>query len=397
MAGRQIGRVLGFMAASIVLGLAFAFLIVAWRPELLRRGASIPAVSAQAPPVFTPPPGPPATATPEPVRAEHAAQSYADAVQASAPAVVNIYTAQVVKERIPTMGFEQFFGPTVPQYRQRTQSGLGSGVIVDREGHIVTNHHVIANATQISVQLADGRATQAKVVGRDPDTDLAVLQIAMKTLPVMPLGRSDQVKVGDVVLAIGSPLGLSQTVTHGIVSATGRAQLGVATFESFIQTDAAINVGNSGGALVNSRGELIGINTAVLGKNLGAEGIGVAIPVDLVRGVMREILDHGRVIRGWIGILPRDITATQAQQYGLAQGGVVVVNLYRDSPASSAGVELGDIVLTVDGRDVKNAQDAYAQIARHKPGEKVKLSMLRGADKVQLQIGVIEPPGSDQR
>jgi serine peptidase DegS len=396
MQGGQFGRVLVFIAGSIVLGLALAFIIVAVRPELLQR-----AVPARMAPTLAPAPALPvvkelAPAAPAPAAAPVArpADSYADAVAASAPAVVNIYTAQVVTERVAPAGLEQLFGLVQPRLRQRLQQGLGSGVIADPQGHIVTNHHVIANADRINVQLADGRAAQAKVVGRDPDTDLAVLQIEMKNLPVMPLGRSDRIKVGDVVLAIGSPLGLSQTVTHGIVSATGRAQLGVATFESFIQTDAAINVGNSGGALVNSRGELIGINTAVLGKNLGAEGIGVAIPVDLVRGVMRDILDHGRVIRGWIGIVPEDIGDAQARQLGLAQGGVVVTNLYRGSPAVAADLQLGDIVLAVDGRKVTSAQDAMTQIARKRTGQKVKVTLLRGRGTLELEVGVVEPPRS---
>ncbi len=194
------------------------------------------------------------------------------------------------------------------------QQTLGSGVIVDAQGHIITNEHVIKEADEINVQLADGRSAAARIVGTDPDTDIAVLKIDLPHLPVMTLGRSDRLAVGDTVLAIGNPLGLSQTVTHGIVSATGRAPLGVATFEDFIQTDAAINAGNSGGALVNARGELIGINTAVLGKDLGADGLGVAIPVDLVRGVMREILQHGRVVRGWIGIALADISDVDARQ-----------------------------------------------------------------------------------
>jgi serine protease DegS len=391
MRGGQFGRTLGFIAASIILELAFAFIIVAVRPGILGRDAAGAAPQVRLVPETTP-------AAPAPRAAPEAMaiglRSYADAVQASAPAVVSIYTAQVVKEIIPPMGFEQFFGPVEPRYRQRTQTGLGSGVIVDKEGHIVTNHHVIDNATQINVQLADGRGALAKVVGRDPATDLAVLQIRMDALPVMPLGRSDQLRVGDVVLAIGSPLGLSQTVTHGIVSAMGRAQLGVATFENFIQTDAAINVGNSGGALVDSRGELVGINTAVLGKNLGAEGIGVAIPVDLVRGVMRDILDHGRVIRGWIGILPQDISDDQAAQFGLPRGGVVVYRMYRDSPAVTAGLSPADIIVAVDGHEVKNAQDTNSQIALHKPGDKAQVTVLRGRDKLALRVDVREMPRS---
>ncbi|MEY2854486.1 MAG: hypothetical protein RL030_1618, partial [Pseudomonadota bacterium] len=259
-------------------------------------------------------------------------------------------------------------------------------------GHIVTNQHVIAGFDEINVELADRRTAIAKVVGRDPDTDLAVLKIDLPDLPVMTLGRSDLVAVGDVVLAIGSPLGLTQTVTHGIVSATGRGQLGVAAFEDFIQTDAAINVGNSGGALVNYRGELIGINTAVLGKNLGAEGIGVAIPVDLVRGVMRELLDHGRVIRGWIGIVPEDISAQHVQQLGLPHAGVVISNLYVDSPALDAGLARGDMIETIDGKAVRTAQETFARIASRKPGSTLTIGGMRGKETFSTKIKVAEAP-----
>jgi serine protease DegS len=393
MPGGQFGRTLVFIAGSIVLGLACAFIIVAARPEILQRTRPLATLASAQPapqlqPVSVAPAGAAAVAS-EPLLTP--ILSYATAVEASAPAVVNIYTAQVVAERVPAVGLEELFGVARPQYRQRMQQGLGSGVIVDALGHIVTNHHVVANAVQISVQLADGRTAQARAVGGDPDTDLAVLQIDMKNLPVMSLGRSDQLRVGDVVLAIGSPLGLSQTVTHGIVSATGRAQLGVATFESFIQTDAAINVGNSGGALVNTRGELIGINTAVLGKDLGAEGIGVAIPVDLVRGVMREILDHGRVIRGWIGIIPEDVGETLARQIGLAHGGVVISNVYAGSPAAQAALQRYDIVERVNDTAVRSAQDTLSQIAARKPGEAITLALQRGARRFTATMRVIDP------
>jgi S1-C subfamily serine protease len=324
--------------------------------------------------------------------------SFAPAVRASAPAVVNISVQRTVTERLPGLSLEEFMGgPARPRYRERVQRGLGSGVIVDRQGHVITNQHVIADFDDISVQIADGRTVQARVVGRDPGTDLAVLQLMMPTadlakLPVMTLGRSDTAAVGDVVLAIGSPLGLTQTVTHGIISAKGRAQLGVATFEDFIQTDAAINAGNSGGALVNTQGELIGINTAVLGRNLGAEGIGVAIPVDLVRGVMRELLDHGRVIRGWIGIVPEDIAEQYVRQLGLPHAGVVISNLYVNSPALAAGLARGDMIETIDGRAIRTAQEAFAQIASRKPGTTITITGMRGNEKFSRQVMVTEAP-----
>jgi serine protease DegS len=309
--------------------------------------------------------------------------------------VVNIYTARVVTERVQPNTIEQLFGEFGPRYQQRVQRALGSGVIVDDLGHIVTNNHVIANATSIKVQLADGRSAEARVVGRDPDTDLAVLSITLARLPVMSLGRSDRLQVGDEVLAIGNPLGLQQTVTHGIVSATDRKQLGVATFENFIQTDAAINEGNSGGALINVDGELVGINTAVIAKNMdatGVEGIGFAIPVNLARGVMREILDHGHVVRGWSGIVADDFTAEQAAQYGLARGGVVVTNLYVKGPAANAGLRPGDILLAIDGRELRNAQDALTQLAGRKPGGSVTLRVQRGLKVQEIEVQVVERP-----
>jgi serine peptidase DegS len=329
------------------------------------------------------------------VNTPRAVNSYAEAVDRAAPAVVNIYTARVVREQIRPNPIEELFGDVGPRYRQRLEQSLGSGVIVDHEAHVVTNYHVIAKAELIRAQLADGRVTEARVVGRDPDTDLAVLQLDLKKgIPVMPLGHSDRMRVGDVVLAIGNPVGLSQTVTQGIVSATGRGQLGVATYENFIQTDAPINVGNSGGALINTNGELIGINTAVLAKNLGVEGIGFAIPVNLVRGVMNEILTKGRVIRGWIGIVPTDIDTMEARRYNLAQPGVVVVNIYDTSPAAQAGMASRDIILTVNGVAVQSAQDTLTRIANAKPGDKVRITGIRGDQRFSSEVVVSERPRS---
>ena len=249
--------------------------------------------------------------------------SYADAVDATAPAVVNIYTERRVVVRnvagLPPQ-LAQLFGDVWPDYRERVERSLGSGIIYDVHGHIVTNYHVIARAAQIQVQLKDGRAAPATLVGVDRDTDLAVLKIDLGTLPIMPLGRSDRLRVGEPVLAIGNPLGLGQTVTQGIVSATGRGQLGVTTFENFIQTDAAINFGNSGGALVDATGKLVGLNSAIAGRQAGIEGIGFAIPVDLVRGVVDAIIRDGKVVRGWIGVVPRDLTPEEIERYRRARG-----------------------------------------------------------------------------
>jgi serine protease DegS len=439
----RLGRAAAFVAGSIVGGLALAFVIVFFRPQLLQSPAAAPAQSSSpsgagvaagahtdpallrdAPPSTSALPGAGATGPPrrpsaEPASIERAAdeqplaefkaagttgartagpESYAAAVTRAAPAVVNISTQRLVTEPFQPSLTDQLFGDLQPLYRRRVESALGSGVIVDAAGHIITNNHVIKNAETINVELADGRVAPATVVGRDEDTDLALLSIKLRDLPVMPLGRSDEIKVGDVVLAIGDPLGLSQTVTHGIVSATGRQQLGVATFENFIQTDAAINAGNSGGALINARGELIGINTAVLNKsaNVSVEGIGFAIPVNLARGVMKDILDHGRVIRGWIGILPEDVNAEQAKQLGLPASGVVITNMYRGSPAVAAQLHIGDIVTAIDGKPVHSARDTLSQVAAQKPGVSITLHLLRGRGELDSRVNVTERPISIQ-
>jgi len=371
----QLPRWLTFIIGWVVGGLALAFIIVAIRPDLLTH-APIPQAQSGAAP-----------AAPLPGQV-----TYADAVARAAPAVVNIYTARLVTERVAPSGWDQLFGNFLPRYRQRVERSLGSGVIVDTLGHIVTNHHVIANADSIKVQLADGRVADAHIVGRDPDTDLAVLQIDLTPLPVVNFGRSDRLRVGDVVLAIGDPIGLSQTVTHGIVSATGREQLGIATFEDFIQTDAAINFGNSGGALIDTSGALVGINTAIPAKNLGVEGIGFAIPVNLVRGVLDEIVAHGRVIRGWIGIVPEDVTEAQATQLGLPRGGVVISNLYVGSPAQQAGLQPGDILVTIDGAPLRSAQEALASIAARAPGKTLAIHALRGRQSIDVHMQVSEAP-----
>ena len=372
----RLGRGLIFIAGSVVGGLALAFLIVAVQPDLIRgrSGAGSAAVAIAAPDT-----------------AAVAQVSYAAAVQRGAPSVVNVYAARLVTERVaPSLG--ELFGDYMPRYRQRIERSLGSGVIVDENGHIVTNHHVIANADSIRVQLADGRVADAKIVGRDPDTDLAVLKIEVTPLPVAVFGRSDLLRVGDVVLAIGNPVGLSQTVTHGIVSATSRQQLGIAPLEDFIQTDAAINFGNSGGALVDATGALVGINTAIVAKNIGVEGIGFAIPVNMVRGVLSEIIAHGRVIRGWIGIVPEDLSDEQARQLGLAQSGVVIGNLYVGSPAQQAGLQPGDLLTEIDGSAPHSAQDALGRIASHKPGTTILLRGLRGGRAFELRAQVGERP-----
>ena len=382
---QKLGRGLTFIAGSAVGGLALAFVIVALHPSLIRPHGPAPAATGPAP----------TRSAPTPPAREPPVVSYAGAVERAAPAVVNIYTARVVTEQVnpfPFANFGELFGNVLPLYRQRIERTLGSGVIVDAQGHIVTNYHVIANAQAIRVQLADGRIATPRVVGVDPDTDLAVLQINLPHLPVIAFGQSSQVRVGDVVLAIGNPLGLSQTVTNGIVSATGREELGISAFDDFIQTDAPINFGNSGGALINSNGQLIGINTAIVAKNLGVEGIGFAIPVDMVRGVLHDIIKYGKVIRGWIGIVPEDISAAQAHQAGLARAGVVIANMYVGSPAQQAGLKPGDLLLKLGGVPVRTAEGARVQIARRKPGSSLRVQVLRGTSKLTITVPVKEQP-----
>jgi Do/DeqQ family serine protease len=371
----QNARVLaGFLLRATVVGLAAAFLLVWWKPALL--GVDLaPAARAQS--------------APEQV----VVQSFADSVARAAPAVVNIYTARVITERRQAAPLDQLFGDYWPSYRQRVERSLGSGVIVDAKGTIVTNQHVIAGADSIRVQLADGRIADAAVVGQDPDTDLAILRLSIDKLPVMPLGRSDTLRVGDIVLAIGNPYGLSQTVTQGIVSATGRGQLGLATFENFIQTDAAINLGNSGGALIDARGDLVGINTAVLNRAYGGpEGIGFAIPVNLVRGVMEQILARGHVVRGWLGFVPQDLSSEQAAQLGSTSGGVTVVNILVKTPAFDAGVRPGDVITALDGQAVRSSQDLVSKLALLKPGSEVELAGRHGPDPYKIKLAVSERP-----
>ncbi len=375
--------IVNFLLRAVIVGLAAAFLLVWWKPALL--GAA-PAMQARTP-------APLQGTAADGVRTA-ALPSFADAVARAAPAVVNIYTARVVTERTRAAPLDQLFGDYWPSYRQRIERSLGSGVIIDRAGTIVTNQHVIAGADSIRVQLADGRVAEAAVTGQDPDTDLAILHLSLGNLPTMPMGRSDTLRVGDIVLAIGNPYGLSQTVTQGIVSATGRGQLGLATFENFIQTDAAINLGNSGGALIDANGNLVGINTAVLNRASGGpEGIGFAIPVNLVRGVTEQILAKGHVVRGWLGFMPEDLTPEQSAQLGIGgDGGVTVVNILVTSPAFSAGIRPGDFITALDGEAVKSAQDLVSRVAALAPGARVRLEGRHGREPFKLTLEVIERP-----
>jgi serine peptidase DegS len=332
--------------------------------------------------------------TPVSVSGPHATEprrSFADAVSRAGPAVVNIYTARVVTTPPDAVG-NPLLHQNLPTVRQRVEGSLGSGVIVDSAGHVITNHHVIQGAAEIRVQLADGRVATPDIVGTDPDTDLAVLLVAIPDPPVMPLGRSNELRAGDVVLAIGNPFGLSQTVTQGIVSATGRGRLGVTQFEDFIQTDAAINFGNSGGALINANGELIGINTAVLAQNLGTDGISFAIPVNMVRGVMDQIIEHGRVRRGWLGVSSTELPRSAAVAMGVSPGALRISDVDPAGPAARVGLKVDDVVTHLNGQPILNAQEALNRVAAMEPGSLLDIRALRGSQPLNLQATLKERP-----
>ncbi|KWV75021.1 Do family serine endopeptidase AlgW [Pseudomonas paracarnis] len=326
--------------------------------------------------------------------------TYADAVVIAAPAVVNLYTTKVINKPAHPLfedpQFRRYFGDNGPKQR-RMESSLGSGVIMSPEGYILTNNHVTTGADQIVVALRDGRETLARVVGSDPETDLAVLKIDLKNLPAITLGRSDGLRVGDVALAIGNPFGVGQTVTMGIISATGRNQLGLNSYEDFIQTDAAINPGNSGGALVDADGNLTGINTAIFSKSGGSQGIGFAIPVKLAMEVMKSIIEHGQVIRGWLGIEVQPLTKELAESFGLTgRPGIVVAGIFRDGPAQKAGLQLGDVILSIDGAPAGDGRKSMNQVARIKPTDKVAILVMRNGKEIKLsaEIGLRPPPAT---
>lgn len=326
--------------------------------------------------------------------------TYADAVVAAAPAVVNLYTTKVINKPAHPLfedpQFRRFFGDNSPKQR-RMESSLGSGVIMSPEGYILTNNHVTTGADQIVVALRDGRETLARVIGSDPETDLAVLKIDLKNLPSITIGRSENLRVGDVALAIGNPFGVGQTVTMGIISATGRNQLGLNNYEDFIQTDAAINPGNSGGALVDANGNLTGINTAIFSKSGGSQGIGFAIPVKLAMDVMKSIVEHGQVIRGWLGIEVQPLTKDLAESFGLSgRPGIVVAGIFRDGPAQKAGLQLGDVILSIDGEPAGDGRRSMNQVARIKPSDHVAIEVMRNGKQIKLsaEIGLRPPPAN---
>jgi serine protease DegQ len=326
--------------------------------------------------------------------------SYSDAARKAVPSVVNIFTTKAVAKVSPNHPFlndpvfRRFFGDQQGGGAGKQQnSSLGSGVIVSAEGLVLTNHHVVEAADNIEVLLSDGRRTKAKVVGSDPETDLAVLQTELTGLPAMPFGSSDNAKVGDVVLAIGNPFGVGQTVTMGIVSALGRNQLGINTFENFIQTDAAINPGNSGGALVDTEGRLLGINTAIYSRSGGSLGIGFAIPASTVRNVVDQITKGGSVVRGYIGVEPQDVTPELAEAFKLSRkDGAIIAGVMPTGPAAKAGVKTGDILIAVEGKPVVNTATMLNLISQLTPETQVPFKFVRDGKDVDVTITVGKRP-----
>ena len=325
--------------------------------------------------------------------------SYRDAAARAMPAVVNILTLQVPKRGAHPLArdpfFKRFFGDRDPDDGDDDdlKNSLGSGVIVSHEGYVLTNNHVVEGADEIEVVLTDGRKAPAKVVGLDPETDLAVIKIDLDKLPVIVLGQSELARVGDVVLAIGNPFGVGQTVTMGIISALGRNNLHINSFENFIQTDAAINFGNSGGALVDTRGNLIGINTAIYSQSGGSVGIGFAIPVSTAKTVMEAIIKDGHVVRGWIGVETQDITPELAQSFNLQRtSGAIIAGVVRNGPADKAGIVPGDILLTVEGKPVGDTTEMLNLIAQLPPGGKAKMTVLRKNREAALDVMVGKRP-----
>jgi serine protease DegQ len=322
--------------------------------------------------------------------------SYRDASRRAMPSVVNIFTTKEARQpKNPFMDdpfFRKFFGDRSGDQEEK-QFSLGSGVVISSQGYILTNNHVVEAADEIEIALSDGRKASARLVGTDPETDLAVIKADLKDLPAITLGRIEQARVGDVVLAIGNPFGVGQTVTMGIVSALGRNHLGINTFENFIQTDAAINPGNSGGALVDTNGNLLGINTAIYSRSGGSLGIGFAIPVSTVKTVMDSIIATGQVIRGWIGVEPQDITPELADSFGLKRkSGAIIAGVLKGGPADKAGMKPGDILLAIEGKPVTDTTEMLNVIAQLTPGNRATMTVLRKSQETMLDVTVGKRP-----
>jgi serine protease DegQ len=359
-----------FSQAVTVL-LAAWFVVAALKPEWLHRGTTAPGRSVALVEAPTPAPGgvPPG--------------SFRLAAQRASAAVVSINTLKAGHPQSEDPWFRFFFGDQGGQ----PQAGLGSGVIISPDGYILTNNHVVEGADEIEVVLNDSRHARGKVIGTDPDTDLAVLKVSLERLPVIALGNSDTLQVGDQVLAIGNPFGVGQTVTSGIVSALGRNQLGINTFENFIQTDAAINPGNSGGALVDVNGTLMGINTAIYSRSGGSMGIGFAIPVSTAKLVLEGIVKEGVVRRGWIGVEPADLSPELMETFGVkAERGVLITGVLQNGPAAQAGVRPGDVIVDVGGKPIANVSELLSTVAALKPGEPAKFRVLRRDEPIALTV-----------
>ncbi len=371
---------------AVTVAVAALFVVVTLKPEWLPRSG--PARVLPVPTIVQAPPPVAAAAS-----AAAGGLGYASAARLATPAVVSVVATKMARRNPHTDDprFRFFFGdrPSTPQ----AQTGLGSGVIASPEGYLLTNNHVIEGADEIEVQLADGRQGRARVVGTDPETDLAVLKIDLDRLPSIAFGHSTALQVGDVVLAIGNPFNVGQTVTAGIVSALGRNQLGLSVFEDFIQTDAAINPGNSGGALVDARGHLVGINTAIFSRSGGSLGIGFAIPVDTARQVMEGLIRDGQVTRGWIGVEPRDLTPELAESFGLpVREGVLITGVLAEGPASKGGLRPGDVVTSIAGQPVANTAQLLAAVAALKPQSRAAVGVQRGGQALDVQLTVAQRP-----
>ena len=366
-------------AQAVTVLLAAWFVVATLKPQWLGNPRAVPGSTGTI--SILEAPAAPTGASPTP-------GSFSAAVRQAAPAVVSINTSA----RHPAANdpwFRFFFGDRGEQQ----QTGLGSGVIMSPEGYVLTNNHVVEGADEIEVVLPDARRTSAKVIGTDPESDLAVLKISLDKLPVMTLGNSDQLQVGDQVLAIGNPFGVGQTVTSGIVSALGRNQLGINTFENFIQTDAAINPGNSGGALTDIGGHLMGINTAIYSRSGGNMGIGFAIPVSTARQVMESIVRNGQVVRGWIGVEPGELTPELAQTFGVkAEQGVIITGVLGNGPAASAGIRPGDVITQVGGQPTRTVAELLTRIAALVPGEAVPFTLERRGEAVQASVTPAQRP-----
>lgn len=366
---------------TVTVILAIFFVVSTLRPELLPwtpRG-KLATIKEVTPIDDTPRPG-----------------SFNAAAEIAMPSVVNIFTSKEV--RMPSHPllddpmFQRFFGERF-ESRPRRTSSLGSGVIVSPEGYILTNHHVVEAASEIQVALVDGRNVKARTIGSDPESDLAVLKIDLDNLPSIAFGQPEQAKVGDVVLAIGNPFGVGQTVTMGIIGALGRSQVGINTFENFIQTDAAINPGNSGGALTDTAGNLIGINTAIYSRTGGSLGIGFAIPANAAKQIMEQIIETGSVTRGWLGVSMQDITPELAESFRLKKpGGALIAGVLRNGPADGAGIKPGDVLLAVDGQTVADSSEMLNLVAALPPGKTVTLTILRNNSERSVRIKVGKRP-----